>query len=324
MKIIRTFLLNTWLMLLLVMASGIFFIENAEAQSMGAIGCRLIILGTIQDAGSPQAGCNKACCKSLYAHPDPQRMVVSLGLVDNASGKQWMFEATPDFTNQLQMLNNESGKKEIKTPDGIFLTHAHIGHYTGLMYLGREAMNSHEVPVYTMPRMKTFLEQNGPWNQLVSLNNIRLISLQQDSSITIENNISVTPLLVPHRDEFSETVGFRISGPNKKALFIPDIDKWQRWSKDIVGEIQKVDYALIDATFFSEKELPNRNLLEIPHPLVVESMELFRNLSATEKSKIVFIHFNHTNPLLNESSTEYKQVIKMGFRIAKAHDVIEL
>ncbi len=286
-------------------------------------GVSLIILGNVQDGGSPHIGCDKNCCKDLFENPDPKRMVVSLGLIDTMQKKSWLFEATPNITRQLKLLKKYS-TKDAEMADGIFLTHAHIGHYSGLMYLGKEAINSKKVPVYAMPRMKTYLENNGPWSQLVGLENIALSPLQKDSEISISSKIKVTPIIVPHRDEYSETVGYIIQGPNKKALFIPDIDKWSKWEKDIITQIRNVDYALIDATFYDGSEIKSRNISEIPHPFVIESMEQFKNMPPAEKDKIYFIHFNHTNPLLNAESEEAKTVTKNGFHIAQLNTVITL
>jgi pyrroloquinoline quinone biosynthesis protein B len=274
----------------------------------------------LQDGGSPHLGCEKECCKTI----DPNKKVVSLGLIDPASGKRFLFEASPDINSQLKMLNQSLGDKKENAPDGIFLTHAHIGHYAGLMFLGREAMNSKDVPVYAMPKMKIFLENNGPWSQLVSLNNIRIHPLSEGKWEDLGPRLKVKPILVPHRDEFSETVGYIIEGPNKKLLFIPDIDKWEKWRTDIVALIKEVDHALIDGTFFSATEVGNRNIAEIPHPLVQESMKLFDALPTKEKEKIMFIHFNHTNPMLNEDSEEVKLVKSNGFRIATMHLQITL
>ena len=129
---------------------------------------------------------------------------------------------------------------------------------------------------------------------------------------------------MPHRDEFSETVGYIITGPNKSALFIPDINKWDIWKKNIIEEIAKVDYAFIDATFYSGDEINLRNMSEIPHPFVIESMALFKNLPTSEKIKIYFIHLNHTNPLLNPKSNEWAKVIKSGFHVALFGEQIKL
>ena len=279
-----------------------------------------VVLGTLQDGGSPHMGCEKDCCKTI----NPDKKVVSLGLIDPLSKKKFLFEATPDFVAQTNVLNGLLPSSGKKTPDGIFITHAHIGHYAGLMFLGREAMNSNSVPVYAMPKMKIFLENNGPWSQLVSLKNIQINPMAEGKWEHISPSLKVKPILVPHRDEFSETVGFIIEGPHKKLLFIPDIDKWEKWKTDIVSLIKEVDHALIDGTFFSAAEVGNRNIAEIPHPLVQESMQLFDSLPAKEKEKIMFIHFNHTNPLLTEESEEARLVKGKGFRIAAINVQIKL
>ncbi|QDH78871.1 MBL fold metallo-hydrolase [Echinicola soli] len=284
----------------------------------------IILLGTIQDGGSPHIGCQKSCCKDLFKTPGPSRMVISLGLYDQHAQKKYLFEATPDIAQQLKMLKNFGQEFPSEMPDGIFLTHGHIGHYTGLMYLGKEAMNADSVPVFAMPRMKTYLEENGPWSQLVSQQNISLILLKNEKPIQLTPHIKVTPITVPHRDEFTETVGFKIQGPNKNALFIPDIDKWQKWDKDILSQIKEVDYAFLDATFFSGEEINTRDITQIPHPFIIESMEKFKVLSKADKAKVIFIHFNHTNPVIDLNSSAARKVLEKGFRIGQLNEVFGL
>ena len=63
---------------------------------------------------------------------------------------------------------------------------------------------------------------------------------------------------------------------------------------------------------------------EVPHPFVSESIQLFSSLPSTEKSKVVFIHFNHTNPLLKKESAEKKNVKQDGFDVAAEGMLIEL
>lgn len=284
----------------------------------------IVLLGTVQDAGSPQLGCKKKCCDGLFENPDHNRKVISLGIIDSENNKSYMVEATPDMVSQMKMITEMDVNPNNELVDGIFLTHAHIGHYTGLMYLGKEAINANHLPVYAMPKMTQFLNSNGPWSQLVSTKNIELQALQNEQSVRLSDKLTLTPFQVPHRDEFSETVAYKIEGPNKKALFIPDIDKWEKWDKDIIDEIAKVDYAFLDATFYSGKEINNRDISQIPHPFIIESLEKFRNLSDAEKNKIIFIHFNHTNPVLDPTSKESKWVTKQGFRIGRIKDVFEL
>lgn len=306
--------------------------NNIEQPAKKITKTSLVILGNVQDAGSPHIACKKDCCKDLFKNPDYTRKVVSLGLIIPEAKETYLFEATPDMPAQLKMLNELAPFEHKETPDGIFLTHAHIGHYAGLMYLGKEAMNADKVPVYCMPRMDAYLRNNGPWSQLIETENILLDSAKKCSTSLVHDSSSkklritycIYPMTVPHRDEFSETVGYSISGEHKRALFIPDIDKWEKWGANIKEEIKKVDYAFIDGTFYDGNELPGRDIKQIPHPFVIESMELFKDLSKEDKAKIHFIHFNHTNRLLNKNSKEYKEVIKRGFNIAHFGDAFEL
>ena len=189
----------------------IFAIVGANAQD-SVFGTSLIVLGTLQDGGSPHAGCTKECCQALFEHPDVNRQVVCLGLYDGKNNRRYLLEATPDLPRQMKALKNFGAANSREMADGIFLTHAHIGHYTGLMYLGKEATDAHEVPVYAMPRMTEYLSANGPWSQLVERRNITLQPLQRDIPVSLSSELRVTPFLVPHRDEFSETVGYLIEG----------------------------------------------------------------------------------------------------------------
>lgn len=275
----------------------------------------IVVLGIAQDAGYPQANCYDPHCARAWENAAFRRTASSIAVVDNQSRRKYLFDATPDIREQLYQLHRVAPDGDFSL-SGVFPTHGHIGHYTGLMHFGHESSASNDIPVYVMPRMRKFLATNGPWSQLVNYRNIELIDMIDGNAIDLAA-VSVTPFLVPHRDEYTETVGFRIDGPAKSALYIPDIDKWGRWNTDIRELVQSVDYAFLDATFFADGELPGRSMENIPHPFVEESMRLFSGLSAEEKARIIFIHFNHSNPLLIDGSDEQKKVISNGFRFAE-------
>lgn len=271
----------------------------------------VIVLGIGQDAGVPQMGCDSPFCRKTWKNAKLRQMVSSIALVNPATKERWIFDATPDLPEQFQLLKEVTGDYS-NTLSGIFLTHAHVGHYTGLMYLGRESMNSKDVKVYAMPRMKQMLETNAPWSQLVSIKNISLQSLVNKEKTKLSENLSVEPFLVPHRDEFSETVGFKISSSNKSLIFIPDVDKWQKWSENLVELVKSNEYLLIDGTFYADGEI-NRPMSEVPHPFVSETIELLKDLPAKEKSKVFFIHFNHSNPLVQGDKQKIKELKAKGF-----------
>lgn len=290
-------------------------VSSATKNSFSKDSIYIKILGIAQDGGYPQLGCTKACCTDIKQGKETRKNVVSLGLVHHQ--QYWLFEATPDMPLQLDLMQYEIKPKSFQLPEGIFISHAHMGHYTGLQFLGREALGASNIPVYAMPRMNQFLRNNGPWSQLVQLNNIVLKPIQHQQAIQLDAQLSVRPIIVPHRDEFSETIGFIIQSSRKSVLFIPDIDKWEKWQEQIVSMVKSVDMALIDGTFFQNGELLNRDMKEVPHPFVEESMQLFANLSQKEKSKICFIHFNHTNPLIKNKSPQKELLLKQGFQVAE-------
>ncbi|HEV8658874.1 MAG TPA: MBL fold metallo-hydrolase [Thermoanaerobaculia bacterium] len=266
----------------------------------------VMVLGIAQDGGYPQAGCNRPDCVAAWRNLKLRRHVSSLAIVDPVSHQRWIIDATPDFPVQLRMIDGV-------VPDGILLTHAHIGHYLGLAQLGREVMGTRGIRVYAMPRMRSFLEHNGPWDQLVRLGNIVIEALEDGRELRLSERIVVTPIVVPHRDEYSETVAFIIRGPTRSILWLPDID---RWSSAIDSVIARVDIAYIDGTFYDATELPGRDLSEIPHPLMVESMKRF----ASERAKIRFIHLNQSNPALRDPA----KVERAGFRVARERERVGL
>ena len=278
------------------------------------------ILGTLQDGGMPHLGCTKDCCKEFFEKGYSNKRVVSLGVSDNKEKRNYLIEASPDISVQLNDLVND----KLETLNGIFITHAHIGHYSGLIHLGREVAHASKIPLYIMPKMTEFILSNGPWNQLIELQNVELKKLFDEKEQKLTENLKITPIKVPHRDEYSETVGFKIVGPEKAALFIPDIDKWDKWDKSIKELIKQVDYAFIDGTFYDANEINNRDISEIPHPFIIESFQLFNDLNALDKKKIYFIHLNHTNPAINKESDAYKAIKSKGYNVAELGSVFSL
>ena len=280
------------------------------------------VLGIVQDAGYPQINCKKSCCVDKWQAGQRLASVSCLGIGDRQSDDFFIVDATPDFKYQLSEMQSIMNTQ--KMPSGVFLTHAHIGHYTGLMDLGREAMGADSVKVHAMPKMEAFLTNNGPWSQLVSLKNINISPLENNRSEKLTDKLTLIPFIVPHRDEFSETVGYLMTGPSKSMLFIPDIDKWSKWDQDIIQWIAEVDYALLDGTFFRNGEIFGRDMSQIPHPFIEESTQLFDKLPTSEKSKIYFIHLNHTNPLLDRKSEEFKAFNDTEYNLAYEGQVFAL
>ncbi|MCC6742177.1 MAG: MBL fold metallo-hydrolase [Planctomycetia bacterium] len=278
----------------------------------------LAILGIAQDAGLPQAGCRRACCVRARRDRSRRRLAACAAVV--AAGRRWLIDATPDFREQLAALDRIAPG----TVDGVFLTHGHMGHYTGLLQLGREVMNVRGLPLHAMPRMARLLRNNAPWEMLFRNGNAALRGLRGGTPVPLAPGLSVTPLPVPHRAEYTETVAFRIAGPRRSALWLPDIDRWESWTTRIEDAVASVDAAWLDATFFSLEELPSRPAAEIPHPPLRDSLERLSSLPPRERAKVRFVHLNHTNPAHDPRSREARLVKARGFRIATEGEVFAL
>jgi pyrroloquinoline quinone biosynthesis protein B len=264
-----------------------------------------VVLGIAQDGGVPHLGCRQKLCEDARRDPSKRRLVASLGLVDDRAGRRFVIDATPDFSEQVARLG--------RLPDGILLTHAHIGHYLGLAQLGREVLNARRLPVFCTSSMARFLRENLPWKRLVALDNIEIREVEPGKEIALTDSLRVTPLKVPHRDEDSDTVAWVVAGPARRLLWLPDIDKWEKWDRRIEDVVKTVDVAFLDGTFFSAGEIPGRSIAEIPHPLVPETVSL---LSTGERSaKVFFVHLNHTNRLLWDRK-EARRLLEKGFGIA--------
>jgi pyrroloquinoline quinone biosynthesis protein B len=192
------------------------------------------------------------------------------------------------------------------------------------MQLGREAYGAHDVPVFASARMNEFLAHNGPWSLLVDTHAIELHELAIGRPFALADDLSITAMQVPHRDEFSDTLAFVVRGPQRALLYLPDIDKWERWDRKLEDVLATVDIALVDGTFFEDGEVPGRTMREIPHPFIVETLESLRAAPLELRSRVVFTHLNHTNPAANPTHDAARRIRELGCRVARELDVIEL
>lgn len=277
------------------------------------------VLGTAQDAGIPHIGCTCPNCERARKDAAFARFKPSIAVLDMKDKQAFIVDASPDIGPQFDMVHERMDfdpAAKSSAPHGILLTHAHIGHYTGLMYYGYEGLNASKIPVYCTKRMAGFLEKNGPWSQLVGYENIVPQTIRPEEIRSLTPRISFTPLVVPHRDEYSDTIGFIIAGPNKKLLYIPDIQNWEAWDRSIHREVKKVDYALLDGTFYSPDELPGRDLSKIGHPFIKDSMDILVDPAKSGTLKIYFTHLNHSNLGLAPDGPAYKEIVGRGFYLA--------
>lgn len=286
-----------------------------------------MVLGTAQDGGIPHLGCRCVNCERARRDPTQARLVASLALADLTERKLFLVDASPDIRPQIDMALNlfpPPAPRLAEVLAGVLLTHAHIGHYTGLMFFGYESMSTRQLPVYSSERMAAFLTDNGPWSQLVRLENIVLRTSTPGQRIPLTASLSAHPFQVPHRDEYTDTVGFEIAGPSRSLLYIPDIQRWEAWDRSIEEALTAVDVALLDGTFFGPDDLPGRDMSAIGHPLMVDTLHRVRNMPEADRPEVLFTHLNHTNPALDPAGEARHEIEAAGARVAADGEIIDM
>lgn len=293
------------------------------AHKKQSAGVYAMVLGIAQDAGVPHAGCSCSHCAAAHRDPNMVEYAAALAVVDarHEPYRVWLIDATPDIKFQLNHLSPILGPHpdmpgRFRQPDGMFLTHAHMGHTAGLAQLGPEAMNVHQLPVYASPGLVCLIRETTLWRPLVQ--NLRLVPLSPDVVFDLAPGLSITPLEVPHRDELGAgTFAYRIQGPDLSLLYVPDIDAWALWP-DATDVISDVDITLADASFYSDGELGGRP--RVAHPLVPDTVAFFAELPG----RLILTHLNHTNRLLDRDDPSRAQLAAQGVTVANFGQLIAL
>jgi pyrroloquinoline quinone biosynthesis protein B len=250
--------------------------------------------------------------------------VASAAVVFPSSDRAFLIDATPDLRPQLDQVRRALERPAAGTDrsplDGVFLTHAHMGHYLGLAFFGFEALHTRELPVWGSPSMVEFLGRNAPWDQLVRLQNIARRPLADGAAAELGEGVRVRALAVPHRAEYTDTLAYRIEGPRRTILYMPDADPWERWPRPVEELLAGVDLALLDGCFYSMDELPGRDLAAIGHPLITLSMDRFVKIPG----RVRFTHLNHSNAALEPGGVARRAIEARGFRLLEDGESIDL
>ena len=170
-------------------------------------------------------------------------------------------------------------------------------------------------------RMCHFLSAHAPWKALVDGSFIDLRPLMPGRRVQISPSLAVTPFNVVHRAEYTDTLGYRVHGPRKTLMYVPDADVWDGWETPFNDLLGDSDIALIDGSFWSYDELGHRVQANVPHPPVLRTLERLRGLP--DLPEIRFTHLNHTNPLWDVDSP-LRLNLPQGFSVAETGERLTL
>lgn len=283
----------------------------------------VIVLGTAQDGGVPHAGCLCENCTAARTS-GRRRLPVSLGIL--SGNEMAMVDATAAFEEQMFTLWSRTPASDTYTgerfqpPTTVILTHAHTGHYVGLWQLDRSVLAANGVRVIGPPLTIALLRANEPWVRMAQDGFIRLVAMPYGSPFEAVEGVQVTLIQAPHRSEWAtDTAALRIEGSGGSLLYVPDIDSWDEWDRDLIQTVSDVDVALLDGCFW---QAPNRK--GVPHPPMLETMDRLREVVDTGRTRVMFTHLNHSNPAFTPDSDELRIVRERGFNVATEGDTFGL
>ena len=270
---------------------------------------RAVILGIAQDGGVPHPGCYCNTCRYYWGN---QIVLSPSSLAIIEEKRLHLIDVTRNLDRQLR----EVGNRNITD---IWLTHGHIGHIDGIGLFGKEVMNEKNIKLHASESMIELILNTPKWNKLVEEKTLIPTQFKSNEAIQVSENLQITPIQVPHRDELTDTHAFVIKGPEKSLLYIPDHDSWEETlymvkqkSVDEWFVSLGIDIVLMDGTFWSKNELSRQS--DVPHPPIEDSLERLNDLNRKDL-EVFFIHLNHTNPLLIPESDETKLLLDSGCKI---------
>ena len=279
---------------------------------------RVVLVGTAQDGGVPQAGCG--CDRCVAALSDPSKALYPAScLVMGSDGSLHLIEASRALPQQLGIAARTLGIGDTIIPDTVSLTHAHLGHIDGLGQFGKEVMGSSGVDLFASESVIDFIRKRG----LISPFEANNVESSKAFSPSGQCGFQLEFIPVPHRDEFSDTHAIKVIGPSSSLLFLPDHDDWSG-TLDMAGQSSirdwlnslEVDFALIDGTFWSGEELEGRDMSVIPHPPISDTIGRLGRRE-DEDPEVIFFHLNHTNPAVDCGTAEYQELTSLGWSIGE-------
>lgn len=249
---------------------------------------RIEVVGTAQDGGVPHLGCTCTRCESARDDPTRTRYPASL-LVD--ADERLLVDVPMDVRHQVR-----------GPVDGIAVSHAHVGHFPGILQVGREVLDAEELPVYCTPELADVVRTDALLSRLVTERNVSLRPVTSGEAFGFGDG-TIRPFAVPHRDELGTgTLGFAFEGA-RRLVYVPDVD---RWTDELLARVGRADVALLDGTFWSADEIPDQG--SVPHPPIRTALADL----PTAETDVYFTHLNHTNPALSRDSTARETIAAAG------------
>jgi pyrroloquinoline quinone biosynthesis protein B len=307
----------------------------------------IVILGSAAGGGFPQWNCNCRNCQCLRAGTFPGKARTQTQVAVTGDNQHYfLLNASPDLRLQIEatpQLHPRSGQRHSPI-DAVLLTNADIDQVAGLLSL-RELQ---PFRVYSSPSIRRILQEDNSafgmlnrvpkqvsWQEMTAGKSFALLNVDgTNSGISCEAfslgsrypvYVSVQRSASLNSDE--ALLGLILeSSSGKKLAYLPAVPTIDAM---LLKRLESADLLLFDGTFWSDDELirvqgSGATAREMGHVPVSGPDGSLQKLAVLRRSRKVFIHINNTNPMLDESSSQYRQVRDAGWEIAEDHAIFDL
>ncbi len=300
---------------------------------------RVTVLGSAAGGGFPQWNCACPNCSRVIAgalHLKARSQAQVVVCLDD--GESYLLNASPDLRSQILStpLLAPSDSPRHTPIAGIFLTSADVDSVAGLLSL-REFQPLHIYATQSVRRI--VLEENRmfrvleranppaswhdiPWNTWFSVggNTPGGASSLRCRAVPLGNVYPdyVSEALRRALPPEEAVIGLALAHANKQVFYAPALPGRSNEWKDWAGSS---DVCLLDGTFWDDEELISTGVgsktgREIGHLPLSGTGGLLREFGSANRGRIILIHINNTNPILDEQSPEHREVRDSGWEIA--------
>ncbi len=304
------------------------------------------LLGSAAGGGFPQWNCGCRNCSAFRAGTFHGKPRTQTQVAVSSDGASWfLLNASPDLRLQIESTAqlHPQTKGRSSPIAGVVLTSADIDAVAGLLSL-RELQ---PLQVYCTLSLRRILRDDNSmftmlnrtrhqasWIEILQNDEFQLATatgadsalLCRAISIRSQYPVYVSPSLRTRLSPSEASLALFLSSGVSTLGFVPATP---HIDDPLLDLLDQCDVILFDGTFWTDDELikiqgRGATAKEMGHIPVSGPDGSLRRLANLKKPRKIYLHINNTNPMLDESSPEYREVRDAGWEIAEDGRQIQL
>ena len=290
------------------------------------------VLGSAAGGGFPQLNCNCRNCRGVREGMAGLRPRTQTCVAVSRDGSAWtLLGASPDLRHQVAAtsdLHPVPEKARRSSPiEAVVLTDGEIDAVGGLLSL-REGF---VFDLFAPRNVLDMLAANNIFDVLAP-EVVRRLPLAENQTSRTSSGLEIEPFNVAgkitlYAEKHSKnlvsrdgTIGVRVSDPTTGASFF-HVPACAEVGQDLSARLRGARLLLFDGTLYDDGEMITQGLSEksgrrMGHMSMSGPQGSIAALADLGIQRLVFVHINNSNPVLNEASAERLNVERAGWEVA--------